>query len=314
MVAVALPTVETAVLPAPVTLSVVVCVSPGRGPDDVERAVEALSVQSRLPDQVVVVVDHDDDLLERVADGLAAAEFRVPEGVALDVVANTLGRGASGTRNTGLEWATGDVVAFLDEDTRVADRFWVATLMEGFDDDAVAGVGGGASPEWNDTRPPPWFPPEFGWVAGCTRPGLPVDPTHVEALPAPNVSFRREVLDEIGGFADREGIDYSRRVLRRFPQARLLFDPDLDVVRAVSAAQWDVGRFARACWSAGSTEPAASRRKGATKSASRAAFRALGLGLRGRSDGFGRAGAAIVGLVAFGAGSLAGRLARFGRR
>ena len=79
-------------------------------------------------------------------------------------------RGLSGGQNTGVATATGDVVAFLDDDA-VAEPGWLAAFDERFRDPAVTGVGGLTRPLWATGARPRWFPEEFDWTVGCTYRG-----------------------------------------------------------------------------------------------------------------------------------------------
>jgi hypothetical protein len=59
-------------------------------------------------------------------------------------------------------------VAFLDD--AEAHPEWLIRLADEYADLAVAGVGGSIEPDW-DEGAPPWFPPEFGGVVGCSYTG-----------------------------------------------------------------------------------------------------------------------------------------------
>lgn len=61
------------------------------------------------------------------------------------------------------------------------------------------GVGGKIEPMYLKGRPA-WFPEEFDWVVGCTYRGLPETIAAVRNLIGCNMSFRRDVLELIGGF------------------------------------------------------------------------------------------------------------------
>jgi GT2 family glycosyltransferase len=74
--------------------------------EDVLDCVVALRRQTLPPAEIVVVVDHNPALLER----LRAA---VP---AVRAVANREPRGSSGARNTGIACTHRDIVAFFDDD------------------------------------------------------------------------------------------------------------------------------------------------------------------------------------------------------
>jgi GT2 family glycosyltransferase len=295
---------------------------------DIVSGIESLETQTRRPNQIVLVIDHNDELLERTADFMAARHSSIQ----INVVSNTLKHGLSGARNTGVSWCDGDVVAFLDDDARAGDVYWIATMMEDYADPQVAGVGGGATPNWDGLKPPAWFPKEFGWVIGCSCTGLPTDAEEVRNFIGCNVSFRREVFDEIGGFSDGRGrggkkpvgceeTEYCMRLRQRFGSARLVFDPNLDVFHRVSPDRREFKYFRLRCWSEGLSKAVVARRGVAqdslasertctTKVLPLGVLRGLGDGMRGRVSGFQRAGVIVVGFLWTAAGYTRGRIAR----
>ena len=328
MAAVAMTHPEPGGAHVPSTVSVIICAYTDERWDDIVAGITSLETQTRPPEQIVLVIDHNDELLEQAADTFAE---RISP-VRIDVVANLQQRGLSGARNTGVEWCDGDVIAFLDDDAKAGDPYWIATMIEDYSDPSVAGVGGGATPNWDGHEMPGWFPPEFGWVIGCSYTGLPTDLDEVRNFIGCNMSFRREVFDEIGGFCDGIGrvgkkpvgceeTEYCIRLRQRFAGARLLFDPDLDVAHRVSPDRREFDYFRARCWSEGLSKAVVARRVGAddglasertytTKVLPRAVARGIGDGLRGRTDGFRRAGAVVVGLTWTAAGYARGRIAR----
>ena len=250
MVAVTAPLFASPSLDRPATVSVVIRIADSDEWDDVDRALESLWRQTVQPDHVVVVVDHDDHLLEWAADAWStpgtAGDMRV------DVVANTRNPGHAGARDTGIQWAWGEIVAFLARDA-VADPHWVETLLEDYADTDVAGVGGGALADWGTMSPPAWLPPAFGWAADCAHPRLPGDRSAPGDFTAANLSFRREVLVEIGGFTAARGVDrLCRLVQERFPRARLRYDDSLEVFQRMDDGERTFAHFRRRCFARGS--------------------------------------------------------------
>ncbi|QSG11345.1 Glycosyl transferase family 2 [Halapricum desulfuricans] len=81
-------------------------------PVKLRRAVETVRAQTYRPVELVVVDDHSP---EPAADALA--DFDVEE-ISLRVVRHEENRGANAARNTGIREATGEFVAFLDDDDR----------------------------------------------------------------------------------------------------------------------------------------------------------------------------------------------------
>ena len=78
---------EPAVAVAPTTISVIICAYTDERWDDIARGIESLRTQTLVPEQIVLVIDHNDELLEQAADAFAS---NGDDGPRLDVVANTM--------------------------------------------------------------------------------------------------------------------------------------------------------------------------------------------------------------------------------
>ena len=142
------------------------------------------------PDYEIVVVNDGSE-----APTVALLDRMAEEG-GLRVV-HTPNRGLAAARNTGWEQATGEIVAYIDDDA-FPDRAWLTHLAIAFRDGGWAGVGG-----------PNIIPPEDGLVAHAVAhsPGGPshvlLDDVRAEHIPGCNMAFRREWLERIGGFDAR---------------------------------------------------------------------------------------------------------------
>src|SRR5689334_1846418 len=144
-------------------LSVIICAYTMARWDQLAEAVASVHAQSTPAAEVLVVVDHNDELLERAGGVLADA--------ATVVLPNTQRRGLAGARNTGVEAATGDRVGFRGGEAPAAPA---RPEEESKPFRPPTGIGGGriGGPLWASGEPR-WFPPEFGWVVGCSYPGQP---------------------------------------------------------------------------------------------------------------------------------------------
>ena len=300
-------------------VSVVLCVYTEARWDDLIESVESVKRQSAPPCEIIVVVDHNLALLERVRSS-------IPNVISLE---NRNRPGLSGARNSGVASARGAIIAFLDDDA-VAAPDWLMRLSAAYDDPRVFGVGGSIVPVWSDGRPA-WFPEEFDWVVGCTYRGMPQTTSPVRNLIGCNMSFRRETFEVIGGFQDGVGrvgalpmgceeTEFCIRARQHWPQRELLYEPQACVYHRVPAQRARWSYFRSRCYSEGLSKALVSRRVGAAdglaseraytlQTLPRGVMRGIADGvLRGDPNGLGRAVAIVGGLVMTTAGYLKGVL------
>jgi glucosyl-dolichyl phosphate glucuronosyltransferase len=242
-------------------VSVIVCCYTRKRYDDLIAAIASLQGQTRQPEEVIVVVDHS-PTLER--------DLRRLKGVV--VIRNRHRRGLSGARNSGLEVARGDVIAFLDDDA-VAEPDWLARLYSWYWAPAVIGVGGRIVPAWDRGRPP-WFPPEFDWVVGCSYVGLPDKAAPVRNLIGCNMSFRREIFESAGTFRTAlgrsrsmpDGCEETELCIRAgasVPGSVLLYDPEAVVNHRIREQRHTIRYFVSRCFAEGRSKALVSRLVGA---------------------------------------------------
>lgn len=172
-------------------VSVVVCTYAPSMYDAFVEAAESVLAQTYDDVELVVVVDGNDDLYKRVRDEYGDRENVVTH-------CNAENRGLSVSRNNGVELASGDVVAFMDDDA-VADPEWVAELVAVYEEHDVFAAGGPMTPEWVAGKPD-FLPAEFYWLVGVTHRGFAEGPGEVRNTFGSNMSFRKEVFEELGGF------------------------------------------------------------------------------------------------------------------
>jgi GT2 family glycosyltransferase len=295
-------------------LSVVICAYTDERWPDLRAAVASVRDQEEPPGEIVVVIDHNPQLLDRARAGL---------GDGVTVVPNAEVRGLSGGRNTGTAVATGAVVAFLDDDA-TARPDWTRHLLAPYTDPAVLGVGGRVEPAWDEARPP-WLPEEFDWVVGCTYAGHRDEPGPVRNVIGANMSVRRDVLESIGGFhhslgrtadvpAGCEETELFIRATQRFPGGTVWYEPRAVVSHRVPATRATSRYFRSRCYAegisktrisrlVGSRDGLASERAYTTRTLPKAVVRELRAAARTRDrDALARAGTLVTGVATTAAG------------
>jgi glycosyltransferase involved in cell wall biosynthesis len=184
-------------------LRVTVIVPTCERPDLLMRALESVRSQAAPPAEVIVVNDAPPEETDRIRSVVAPLGVR-----GMRVVSNAHSKGASGARNTGADLATGDVLAFLDDDDDWLPAYLGAALhqfeSEGSDmlcTDLLYRFGDGVE------RPGKRAPDTLAVDAFLTRnPGL----------VGSNIMMRRSLYRNVGGFDESlptyEDVDFGIRL------------------------------------------------------------------------------------------------------
>lgn len=215
-------------------LSVVICSL--NGAPGVDRCLSALHAQKDVDLEVIVVDDGSTDDTSRVAQ---------EHGVT--VIRHAVNRGLAAARNTGVQAASAQIVAFLDDDCEPEPE-WARELLDAYEDDVI-GIGGDIVPCAPDgfmlgflQRNNPLLPLEMDLARSqrmlyrlylyVRRQWLPSerhDSRDVYSLVGANMSFRRAALSQTA-FDERfrfggEDLDLCLLLSRDFPGTRLAVTP-----------------------------------------------------------------------------------------
>jgi glycosyltransferase involved in cell wall biosynthesis len=177
-------------------VSVVVCTYSEEMYEHLGDCLDSLQNQTHDEVEIISVVDGNGALAERLEDEYGD----VPR---LKIHCNEENVGLSASRNNALEYATGDVIAFIDDDA-VADERWVEALVDAYEEQDALAVGGQMTPIWTAGKPE-FLPEEFYWLIGVTHRGFPEEAGEVRNTFGSNISFRRDVFESLGGFDETLG-------------------------------------------------------------------------------------------------------------
>lgn len=192
--------------PAGAVPTISVCVVTYERPAFLDRCLSSIARSGQPVDQVVVVDASAADRTKQVT--ALADELSLP---VTYVWAHQLAGWMTRSRNEALRWVQGDVVAFLDDDV-VVDVDWAGALRDVFRDATVAAVAGRTR---NNIEGEEAYDQPVGRYlpTGRLTEGFAVvadEPFDVDHGIGANMSFRRSVLGELGGFRD----DYPGTALR----------------------------------------------------------------------------------------------------
>ena len=165
-------------------------------PDRLRDCLASLARQRIAPGAMEVVVVDDGSLVPvegsvRLTPGQSVRWLRQPPS------------GLSVARNAGVEAATADVLAFLDDDTLV-DPGWAAAIVDGFADPACDGLAGRVLLRYEGPVPRWLRDPAHGYLSGFDAGDEPHWLTGAYPFGA-NCAVRRLALEQVGGFRSRLG-------------------------------------------------------------------------------------------------------------
>lgn len=197
------------------TLSVLICTY--NRSDLLANALSAL-IEGTIekPDQIVVV-NGGDNQADQVVQSFAGTS-----GVDLELI-KTVNKNLAASRNIGLPHCTGDIIAMTDDDAQVFPD-WVTQMKRAHAEHPEAGAVGGPVLGTNTES-------LVGKVADLiTFPNWP-EARYVRTLPGVNISYKREVIEQIGLQDETlfrgEDVDYNWRVKQAGYE--VYFDPTIKV-------------------------------------------------------------------------------------
>jgi hypothetical protein len=271
--------------------------------DWLHECVASVQAQTVPPLEIIVVVDHNPELLEEIS-----SEFP-----AVIAVPNIGGRGVSGARNSGVKASRGEVVAFLDDDS-IAREDWLATLLRHIVTPGVVGVGCYSDGLW-DAPCPAWFPGEFSWTIGVSYFGLPKVPTAVRNVWTSAMLVKRNAFEVVDGFREDfgkignrslpEDTDLCLRIAATGENSVWMWDPAKVMKHRVPAGRATFGYLMSRCFLQGWGKAAMAHMDGFDESTSMErtyALRILPAGvrrgladaIRGDVSGLGRSAAIVA--------------------
>jgi glycosyltransferase involved in cell wall biosynthesis len=181
-------------------ISVIICTYSFQRLNDLRELITSLQKQNYPKKEIIVAVDRNKDLYDHLKKTLPT-----PVKTVLATASGT-----SEARNAGILVASGEAIAFIDDDG-LPDANWLSSMSEIFEKEPNCGaLTGPIFPLWK-TVPPNWFTKEFWWIVSCTY--IPETKKRYEVRNGigTNLAFRTRIFKDVGlfdpAFGKKEGKD-----------------------------------------------------------------------------------------------------------
>jgi len=146
------------------------------------RCLKSLTNQTVTPDEIIIGID---TIQDQQADQIL--NIRIPYKFAISGKT-----GLSAARNVACQQATGDILAFIDDDA-TAEPDWIEWLHKIFEDPRISCAGGSVIPVFEGNP----IPKQWHWIIGCT--GLSKRPIGT------NIAIRKNEFVLYEGFSENLG-------------------------------------------------------------------------------------------------------------
>lgn len=205
--------------------------------------------------EIVVVIDNNVSLHRQLV-----SDAKLYNWSNVKLIFNEELKGVSYARNVGIKGTNGDIIALIDDDA-MADPTWTQTVVASFGEDKrIGAITGSIVPRWESDGS--WLPKELYWMISCSY--IKATTTHeVERSFGTNMAFRRAVLDQIGLFDERLGLQGKKwiggedtELAWRVKQAgfKILCNPDVKVFHAIPAKRLEFNALLKRAYVGGVSE------------------------------------------------------------
>jgi len=210
--------------------------------------------QTYKDSESLIVIDGNEELYEKIKDYVLSNDLQ-----SVRVILNPEHKGLSYCRNIGIAHTTGDIIAFVDDDT-VLDPNWADALIKTFDDEEIGAVTGDVIPLWEHEEMS-WFPKELHWMISCSYTMTPSSKKEVERGFGANMAFRKDLIKEIGMFDTSLGVTGSKNWVGgedtvmflkvRKAGKRIIFNPDIKLYHKIYAYRLSIKNIIKRAFGGG---------------------------------------------------------------
>ena len=202
--------------------------------NDLLELLEGLEKQTYKNFETIVTIDENSKYCDVVRE-----KNRCNQNVKL--IFNETNRGLAYSRNLGVKYAEGEIVAFIDDDALPYPN-WLEEIVNTYEEDEkVGGVTGEIVPLWeNDSMS--WFPKELWWIISCSYVAIPMKQEVRNGI-GTNMSFKKKIAEDVGLFNTNLGKKGEKWILseevelcirlREKTGKKIIYNPDVKVKHKV---------------------------------------------------------------------------------
>lgn len=200
---------------------------------DIVDLLKSIKIQTYNNIETIIVIDENKELQNKIKNYIS-------NNADIKVIFNPKNKGLSSSRNIGIINATGDVIAFIDDDA-IPDPKWAEAVISTFENDDIGAVAGYIVPLW-EHKNMSWFPKELFWMISCSYIMTPEHKCEVERGFGVNMAFKKDVFCKTGMFDTNLGIndkkwiggeDTAMFLSVRDIGKKVMFNPDAKVLHKV---------------------------------------------------------------------------------
>ena len=169
-------------------VSVVICSFSAKRFDMTVDCIHSIFDNTYKNYEIILVIDGNHELRQRLE-----CEFKEIKNMV--IIENEKNEGPSVSRNRGVGYAKGDIVAFIDDDA-FATRNWLENMVKNFlEYPEIFVVGGKLLPDYEDGAKK--LPDELLWLVGGTYKGHPENKQLIRNVFTGNMAVKRDIFKDI---------------------------------------------------------------------------------------------------------------------
>ena len=211
-------------------ISVVICAYSSERYDDTIKSIFSILKNNYKNYEIIIIIDGNEDLKQKIKKKFKGINK-------ISILDNKKNEGPSVSRNLGVDFSKGEIVAFIDDDA-FAQPNWLDTIKKNFiDHPNIAACGGKLIPIYEKGAKK--IPEELLWIVGCTYKGHTQKKKYVRNVISANMAVKKEVFTEIKFEKMFDGINWKMEDtlfgIRLFLKDRnlILYDPKMIIYHKV---------------------------------------------------------------------------------